>query len=152
MKKLLLLLLAVLVLGGGAWLIGGSSGNEGGSQPNSISSPKSIDPAASDSGYILYSEQALAEATQDGGRAVLFFHADWCPTCRAAEQDILSKLDQIPDDLTILKTDYDTERELKKKYQVVVQHTFVQVDQNGNEVTKWSGGGLQDIINLTETN
>jgi len=148
MKKVPLLILAILIVAGGGWLIWGGSGSQGGSQPNSISGSADIDPTTTNSRYISYSEQALEEATQDGNRALLFFHADWCPTCRAAEKDILSKIDQVPDDLTILKADYDTERELKKKYQVAVQHTFVQVDQNGNQLTKWSGGGLQDILNL----
>ena len=143
-KTLLFLTLAVIVAVGGWFILNKPADSQNGSESGTTLSQQD----ATNSRYISYSQQALAEATQDGGRALLFFHADWCPTCRAAEKDILSKIDQVPDDLTILKADYDTERELKKKYQVVVQHTFVQVDQNGNQVTKWSGGGLRDILNL----
>ncbi len=53
----------------------------------------------------------------------------------------------IPSTLTILKANYDSEKELKKKYGVTSQHTFVQVDTNGIMIKKWSGGGtLQSIV------
>ena len=38
------------------------------------------------------------------------------------------------------------ERELKKKYAVTYQHTFVQVDENEEEVTRWSGGEFEEIL------
>lgn len=94
-----------------------------------------------------YSQKNLITATNGGGKALIFFHAPWCPFCIAAEKDILSKFEQIPDDVTIMKADYDTEKELKQKYGVTTQHTFVQVDQEGNEITKWVGGEtLEDIV------
>lgn len=95
--------------------------------------------------YRDYSEAALNEATQQG-TALLFFYASWCPTCRAAEQDIVENFEQLPENLTILKVDYDTEDELKNKYGIVNQHTFVQVDSAGNIITKWLGGGTETIL------
>ena len=100
--------------------------------------------------YVEYSDTAIAEATANGGKALLFFHASWCPTCRVAENDILSKADQLPDDLTIIKTDYDTYSDLKKQYGVTYQHTFVQVDSEGAMITKWNGGSLDEIIDRVE--
>ena len=91
--------------------------------------------------YVAYSEVNLATATENNGRAVVFFHAEWCPNCKAAEADFQSNLDSLPQDVTILKADYDTESDLKKKYSIVMQDTFVQVDSDGNEITKWNGGG-----------
>lgn len=88
--------------------------------------------------YIEYSPEALADNVDK--KRVLFFHAAWCPTCKAAEQDFLRNADQIPEDVVVLKTDYDRERALKQQYEVTYQHTFVQLDTNGNEVTKWNGG------------
>jgi len=44
------------------------------------------------------------------------------------------------------KTDYDTQTELKERYEVVAQHTFVQVDENGDLVTKWIGGDVDVIL------
>lgn len=96
--------------------------------------------------YVDYSTTALAKATANNGKAVLFFHAKWCPTCKAANENIVSKLDQIPKNLTILKTDYDTEKKLKEKYGITYQHTFVQIDATGKELAKWNGGGLDEIL------
>jgi hypothetical protein len=44
-----------------------------------------------------------------------------------------------------LKTDYDSNNELKKKYGVTYQHTFVQIDSNGNMITKWNGGDIDTL-------
>lgn len=84
-----------------------------------------------------YSPEKLALASN--GTVVLFFHADWCPSCRGLEDDINAKLDQIPANTHILQLDYDTETELKKKYGVIRQHTLVVVDADGTEVKKLTG-------------
>lgn len=44
----------------------------------------------------------------------------------------------IPDDVLILRADYDKEDELKQKYGVTLQHTFVVVDEKGNFIEKWN--------------
>ena len=85
--------------------------------------------------YEAYTADKLALA--NSGDVVLFFHASWCPTCRAADASIRST--GVPDGLAILKLDFDTQTELKKKYGVTVQHTFVQVDAHGNLLKKWTG-------------
>lgn len=88
-----------------------------------------------------YSPEAIAQATADDKKAVLFFHATWCPTCQAAITDFETNQAQIPDGVTIIKANFDTETELKKKYGVVMQDTFIQVDKDGNTVTTWNSGG-----------
>jgi len=87
--------------------------------------------------YESYSAEKLAYA--DTGNVVLFFKASWCPSCRAADKDIKANLSAIPSDLTILELDYDKETALKQKYKVTTQHTFVQVDTQGNLIKKWTG-------------
>ena len=79
---------------------------------------------------------ALASSSHD---IVLFFRASWCPTCRAVDADIKANLSKIPSDLTILDVNYDQSTPLKQKYGVTYQHTFVQVDKDGNQIKKWSG-------------
>lgn len=54
--------------------------------------------------------------------------------------------ENIPDGLTILKADYDIEKDLKKKYGVTYQHTLVQVDKAGNIIKKWNGSRNLDQI------
>lgn len=81
------------------------------------------------------------------GDVVLFFKADWCPTCNSLDKDIISNLKNIPSKVSILKVDYDNSAELKQKYGITYQHTFVQVDSNGNQIAKWSGSStLSDLL------
>lgn len=67
---------------------------------------------------------------QSSGQRVLFFHAPWCPQCRSIEKGI--KEDGVPDGFTVIKVDYDSNQELRKKYGVTIQTTFVKVDAQGN--------------------
>jgi thiol-disulfide isomerase/thioredoxin len=94
--------------------------------------------------YIQYNQRNF-ENNSDKKR-VLFFHAPWCPYCRSADEDFKNNISMIPDDVVILKTDYDSELELKKKYGVTYQHTFVQVDEGGELVTKWNGGETEELL------
>lgn len=95
------------------------------------------DTMAKPGAYEVYSADKLAKAND--GTVVLFFRASWCPTCKAADADIRAHLGVIPANVTILDVDYDTHADLKKKYGVTYQHTFVQVDAQGNALKKWSG-------------
>lgn len=96
-------------------------------------------------GYESYSVDKLSFA--ENGNVVLFFHASWCPYCRGTDTDLTKNISSIPSDLLILKTDYDTQTTLKQKYGVTYQHTFVQVDPQGNQIAKWSGSEtLEDIV------
>lgn len=88
--------------------------------------------------YEVYAPEKLAKA--DTGNVVLFFRASWCPTCKVLDADIRAHRDMIPADVAILDVNYDTETALKQKYGVTYQHTLVQVDAKGNQITKWSGG------------
>ncbi len=87
--------------------------------------------------YEDYAASKLAWAND--GKVVLFFKASWCPTCQSVDKNILANLGEIPANTHILKVDYDTSGELKKKYGVTYQHTFVQVNAQGNLIKKWSG-------------
>lgn len=95
--------------------------------------------------YIEYSEQAVNSAPE-AQKIVLFFHAPWCPTCRQLENDINNNLGDIPEDVTIMKVDYDSASELKKRYGVRVQHTLVQIDHHGEMVSSWHGSSSLDSI------
>jgi len=104
----------------------------------------------SDQKYIEYSDGVLDGASNK--RRVLFFYASWCPTCRPVDQAIRDDLGLIPDDVQIIRVNYNdpqtdqSERALAQKYGVTYQHTFVQIDQNGQVVSKWNGGGLDQVL------
>lgn len=100
--------------------------------------------------YVDYSESTIAEAklaVSKGRKAVLFFHAPWCPYCKAANAAFNAGLNtgNFPSNVTLLKTDYDSNTELKKKYGVTYQHTFVQIDKDGNLLAKWNGGDIDNL-------
>lgn len=118
----------------------------GPSMPQNVEDPSNAQGITIKSNYVTYTPSTLDTILEDQGRALLFFHASWCPTCRAADKSIQTDGDQLPQNLTILKVDYDTETDLKRKYNVTYQHMFVLVDSNMNEITKWQGGGVETIL------
>jgi thiol-disulfide isomerase/thioredoxin len=89
--------------------------------------------------YVPYDATKIAMASADQD-VVLFFRASWCPSCKVVDADITANLKAIPSSLTILEVDYDNSADLKRKYGVTTQHTFVQVDAQGALIKKWSGG------------
>ena len=93
-------------------------------------------------------EEKSDEMQAEIGPTVLFFYADWCPTCKTAMRDIDSR---IPDlgNITVVVVDYDKENQLKRKYGITYQHTYVQIDPMGEKVALWSGGAVDDILKKT---
>lgn len=101
-------------------------------------------------GYVEYSKANLDAAAS--GRRVLFFYASWCPTCRPADTSFNENKSKIPSDLTIIRVNYndsDTnqeEKDLAKKYNITYQHTYVQIDGQGNAITLWNGGQINELL------
>lgn len=94
----------------------------------------------------VYTEYSMNKLSADK-KNVIFFSANWCPTCNALNRDINGNLGNIPSDVQILKAEYETLPDLERKYGVTYQHTLVQVDENGNLIKKWNGGlRLQDLL------
>lgn len=81
--------------------------------------------------YLDYYDGAIAETP---GLKVLFFHASWCPKCRALDEDI--EANAIPTGMTIFKVDFDTATDLRQQYGVTLQTTIVYVDDDGELLTK----------------
>ena len=89
-----------------------------------------------------YSAEAAADVCYTD--TILFFHAPWCPECRGFEQAIESGT--VPDGAQILKVDYDSATDLRKKYGVTIQSTFVRVDATGRRIKLWSGYGQDKSV------
>lgn len=98
--------------------------------------------------YVDYSESLVAETGFD--TTILFFHAPWCPDCRAFDKSISSA--QIPDSTQILKVDYDSSKDLRQRYGVTVQTTFVSVDSAGEAKQKWVGYGKETTLDAVLEN
>lgn len=150
-KSVLLTLVIVTVFGAGTYIYSQKQTY----QPNSMM--KKIVPGSETteqetigSRYIPYSKVAY-DATS-GKRRVLYFYATWCPTCKQANEDFIANPNKIPEDMVVIRTNYndpDTdqeEKELAKKYGITYQHTFVQIDAEGKEITKWNGGKIDELL------
>jgi thioredoxin 1 len=94
--------------------------------------------------------QAQFEQAKTAGRpVVVFFHADWCPTCRV-QQPIIQRLSAEPQfkPLTIFVADYDSEVALEKALHVGQQSTLV-VFRRGVEVTRSTGQTAEAALRAT---
>jgi thiol-disulfide isomerase/thioredoxin len=90
-------------------------------------------------GYYSGEEATAKAAMMDGRKPVYFFAASWCPTCKATYEDNRKNAASIPADLRIVFVNFDTEKDLKMKYGVTYQHTFVVPDDMGKAPKVWSG-------------
>lgn len=116
--------------------------------PAPASAPEAPASTLADGRYTDYSESAVASAGYN--ETILFFHASWCPECRAFEQAITGS--DTPDGVQILKVDYDSSSDLRQKYGVTIQSTFVKVNANGDEVSQWVGYGRDKSLAIVLEN
>lgn len=72
-----------------------------------------------------YTATALAEAQKADKPVALHFHADWCPTCRAQDKTLQSLRKEQGLDITVLVVNYDTEKDLKRRFKVNMQSTII---------------------------
>lgn len=100
--------------------------------------------------YIEYKDPSTLEIKNS--KTVLFFYANWCPTCIPVDKEFSNNLNKIPEDVKVVRVNYndpdtdENEKTLARKYGITYQHTFVQIDENGDVVTKWNGGGLDKLL------
>lgn len=117
---------------------------------SAMDSEKMMDDKMMGSAYVQYSKSAFESAS--GNRRVLFFYASWCPTCKPADANFTQNVSKIPEDVTLIRVNYNDpetdqeEKDLAKKYGITYQHTFVQIDSAGKEVTKWNGGQIDELL------
>jgi thioredoxin 1 len=77
--------------------------------------------------YAVYHDGVIG----NGRTAVLFFHASWCPECAAADALLVQWYGSMGFPLSTYKIDYDTATDLRARYGVTSQHTFVKIDGQG---------------------
>lgn len=97
--------------------------------------------------YVEFAQNSFEEVSSDG--QVLYFYANWCPTCRAADPEFQESSANLP--VKVVRVNYndsdtdEAEEALADKYNITYQHTFVQLDENGREVTRWNGGSVEEL-------
>ncbi|MDA1080044.1 MAG: thioredoxin family protein [bacterium] len=100
--------------------------------------------------YVFFSPEALAAAVDK--RRVLFFYAEWCPTCAPADKDFQANASKLPADVVVVRVNHNddntdaAEKALAKEYGVTYQHTYVQIDAAGKKVATWNGGKLAELL------
>ena len=96
-----------------------------------------------------YSAAALAEAEKANQPVALHFHADWCPTCRAQDKVVQSLKTEKGLDLTILTVNYDTEKDLKRRFKVNSQSSLIVLrgqKETARLVGDTSTDGIRDAL------
>ena len=77
---------------------------------------------------------------------MLFFNAKWCPACRAINEALTSDPGKIPAKTTVVSVDYDQHTDLRQRYGVTTQHTFVQIDTNGEKTRQWVSTSVDALL------
>jgi thiol:disulfide interchange protein len=152
--KLVIIVTAVIILVGGIFLISGSGGNgvvgdEG--QTQEKVEQKSNYP----SNYLDFSSGEYEKAREEGKVVMLYFMANWCPTCKAQEPVNLEAFRELEkdDDIIVLKIHIldsettDETEQLAEEYGVRIQNTFVIIN-SGSEVVFTHTGPLvkEDLV------
>lgn len=100
--------------------------------------------------YVQYSESGYDEISNQ--KHVLFFYANWCPTCRPADTEFESRIDEIPESIVLVRVNYNdpdtdaAEKALANQHGVTYQHTFVYLDESGEEIVRWNGGRMDQLL------
>jgi thioredoxin 1 len=76
---------------------------------------------------------------------IVYFHAEWCPTCQATMVQFQARWPEVQPGIVLVLADYDKETELKSLYGVTYQNTYVQVDEAGERLQIWNGGGIEAL-------
>lgn len=94
--------------------------------------------------YLPYSAEKMAELKGKQKFAV-FFHATWCGTCVNWENNLLAAGESLPENIQILKADYDTEKDLAKSLNVKSQSTLVYFNEKGEIVESAMDPAIEEV-------
>ena len=72
-----------------------------------------------------YTAEGVKAAMGEGKTILLFFHAPWCPVCKAQEPKIKAHLNGTYKNVVAFKVDYDSNMALRKELKVEKQSTLI---------------------------
>lgn len=119
MKRLMVMVGAVMVLAAGVSAQTGQMGQMG------QMAPAKSDAMMMKNEFKPFTKEAYAKAMAEGKTTLVFFHAPWCPVCRAQEPKVLAHLNDTAKDVVAFKVDYDSNVELRKEMKVDKQSTLI---------------------------
>ncbi len=98
-------------------------------------------------GIYEYSEDKLDEVVANNDRTLLFIGADWCAGCEVFENDLKASTEDIPEDVAFVLADYDDDKDLVERYDVKINHTFIEVNKDKEKVKDYVGGySLEEVM------
>jgi thioredoxin 1 len=146
MKRIYIVFLMLLLLGASGYTQDSMESTEGSKDGGGMMMEAAPGPAMmSTGGKVMFTSLDDARALAQVGPTVLFFNADWCPVCRAEMRQIDASLSELGN-ITVVVVDYDRNARLRRKYGVTYQHTYVQIDGDGEKLALWNGGGVDGIL------
>lgn len=97
-------------------------------------------------GELPFDQKEFDNLRAAGKPVVVHIHATWCAVCKK-QADVVSLLvkDKQFENLTVLRADFDTEKELMKNLNVAYRSTFVAF-KGSSEVGRSAGETSQDSI------
>ena len=103
--------------------------------------------------YVDYSEQAVAWALDQQKDVVIYFGANWCPTCTRFEDKMMGSLSDIPENIMIFAADVDRDEQAKQTYGVRSQSTTVYLWNNWETLERRVARdhSLWDIVRVVES-
>ena len=156
-STIVIILLAVAILGGGAYFFSQKEDAMTKDDSSDAMMEKEDSTMAKDDAmmkedgrYVPYTQEVFDTAVDK--KRVLYFFANWCPTCIPADKNFTENVNKIPENVVLIRVNYndpDTDAEekaLAQKYGITYQHTFVQIDGQGNVVKKWNGGQIEELL------
>jgi thioredoxin 1 len=72
-----------------------------------------------------FTAEAFKSAMAEDKTTLLFFHASWCPVCRAQEPKVMAHLNGDHRDVVAFKVDYDSNMPLRQELKVDKQSTLI---------------------------
>ena len=112
---------------------------------SAVASDNAIAPdAAEQAVYAPYREGIIG----NGQTSVLFFHATWCGECKRDDKALTEWYENNEIEISTYKVDYDTATDLKSRYGIVQQNTYVVIDGEGNAVKTVSFPGVDTLREL----
>lgn len=155
-SRLLIIIAAVLILIGAAFFIFGGSGEgekkavEDSGQTQEKASQEPNNPK----NYVGYSSDSYEKAKEEGKVVMLYFTANWCPTCQAQEPVNIKAFEELKEDSDIVifkihildSETTDEAEELAEEFKVRLQHTYVIIDPAGEVVFTHTGPLIKDDI------
>jgi len=72
-----------------------------------------------------FTKEAHAKAMAEGKTTLVFFHAPWCPVCKAQEPKVLAHLNGDAKNVVAFRVDYDSNMDLRKEMNVQKQSTLI---------------------------